>query len=404
MNKAAIKKVCGLDVHKDKIFCAIYDGNKHQEVKEYATFTKDIKEMGKYLLSQNVKELAMESTGIYWIPVWNILESMNFNLTLVNPYQIKQMPGRKSDIKDAQWIAQLLHKGMLRGSLVPNKHIRELRTYSRKYVQLQGKITSTLNSMERTLEMCNIRITSLVSNNSAKSVLDVVKKIIIKEDSVEELSQCIHKRILNSKREKVRLSLEGYIQEHHRNMLQIDYEQFELFVDQAHRIEVEMNHICKKYYKEELEILQTLPGVGKQAAMQIIAETGADMKHFENSGKLTGWAGLRPRNDESAGKMKSRAITKGNKYLRRILVQCAWAASRMKGSHYHIVFQKLIVRKPKKKALIAIARKQLAVIWNMLYCKQKYNPNMQPVYNVNKLKNRIKYYQKQLNYLQKLLA
>ncbi|MEK7226136.1 MAG: IS110 family transposase [Bacteroidota bacterium] len=396
------KRVCGLDVHKDTVFCAFYDGEKKSEVKEYATFTSSIKEMGNEIRSHGIKEIAMESTGIYWIPIWNVLEDMGFTLTLVNPYQIKQMPGRKSDVKDAQWIASLLHKGMLRGSLVPGKRIRELRTYSRKYVQLQGKITGSLNAMERTLEMSNIRITSLVSNNSGKSVLDVIRKIIKKEDSVEELACCIHKRILNSKGEKVKLSLDGYIQEHHRLLLEMDYEQYELFVKQSQRMEKEMSLICETYYKEEFEILQTLPGAGKQASMQIIAETGADMKPFENSGKLTGWAGLRPRNDESAGKMKSTAITKGNKYLRRIMVQCAWAASRTKESHYQMQFQKLIIRKPRKKALIAIARKQLSVIWNMLYYKQCYDPNKQPVHNVNKLKNRIRYHQKQAERLETL--
>lgn len=162
-----MKKSCGLDVHKGTIFCAIYDGKLQSEVKEFSTTTISINNMGEYLQSENVEEIAMESTGIYWIPVWNILEEMTFNLMLVNPYLIKQMPGRKSDIKDAQWISILLHKGMLRGSLIPCKEIRELRTYSRKYIKLQQRQVSVLQELERTLELCGIRITSLVSNISA---------------------------------------------------------------------------------------------------------------------------------------------------------------------------------------------------------------------------------------------
>lgn len=397
-----MKRVCGLDVHKDTIFCAIYNGKKQSEVKEFATFTPTIKEMGDYLKKEGVKQIAMESTGIYWIPIWNVLEDMGFSQMLVNPYFIKQMPGRKSDVKDAQWIATLLHKGLLRGSLIPGKRIRELRTYSRKYVQLKGKITGLLTEMERLLELSSIRITSLISNINSKSVLNVIQKIIRKEDSVEELACCIHGRIINSKGEKVKLALDGHIQEHHRFQLEMSYEQYELFKKQSCRLEEEMSRICDTYYKEELQLLQTMPGVKKQAAMQIIAETGADMSVFENSGKLTGWAGLRPRNDESAGKLKSKAVTKGNKYLRRIMVQCAWGGSRTKESKFQERFVKLGIRKSHKQALIAVARNQLVVIWNMLRYKQPYDPSRQPVHNINKLKSKIRYHQKQTERLEKL--
>lgn len=189
-------KTCGLDVHKDSVFCAVYDGKRCEKVQDYATFTQTLCQMGMRLKSENVKRVAMESTGIYWIPVWNILEQMGFELLLVNPYLIKQMPGRKSDVKDAQWIAILLHKGLLRGSLVPSPTIRELRSYSRKYMKLQGEITSTLQEIERTLEMCNIRITSLASNISGRSIRKVVEQLINRNGRVEELEKCIHGRIL----------------------------------------------------------------------------------------------------------------------------------------------------------------------------------------------------------------
>ena len=191
-------------MHKDTIFCATYDGKKHGSVIEYSTLTTSIRAMGAALLSEEVKEIAMESTGMYWIPVWNILEEMGFNLTLVNPYLIKQMPGRKSDVKDAQWIATLLHKGLLRSSLVPCKEIRELRTYSRRYVKLQQRKTSVLQDMERTLEVCSIRITSLVSNISGKSIMKVIHAIIEGENDPEVLAGYIHGRIVNKhNREKV---------------------------------------------------------------------------------------------------------------------------------------------------------------------------------------------------------
>jgi len=395
-------KVSGLDVHKDSIFCAIYDGKKMGKVKEYPTFTHSIREMGEHLRKEGVQKIAMESTGIYWIPVWNILENMGFILTLVNPYIIKQMPGRKSDVKDAQWIATLLHKGLLRGSLIPNKRIRELRSYSRKYVRLQSQINRVLQEMERILEMSNIRITSLVSNNNSVSVKNIIEQIIQGNSLPEELARYVHGRIVKAKGKLVQLSLDGFIQEHHRFLLELTYQQYQLYQKQLLLVESKMEEICNTYYQKEMELLESIPGIKKQAAMQIIAETGADMTAFENSGKLTGWAGLRPKNDESAGKMKSTSVTKGNKYLRRIMVQCAWAASRTKGSFYKSKFEQLCIRKSRKKALIAIARKLLTVIWHVLSEKKGYNENFLPAYNPEKIKHKIFYHQRELHKLQAL--
>lgn len=395
-------KVSGLDVHKDTIFCAIYNGKQYGDVQEYCTFSEDIRCMGMDLLKAGVKRVAIESTGIYWIPVWNILEEMGIELILVNPYLIKQMPGRKSDIKDAQWIAKLLHKGMLRGSLVPDKIIRQLRAYSRRYVKMQGMINRATQDIERTLELCNIRITSLVSNINSVSVRKVVEKIINGEDTVEELACCIHTRIINSKGELVRRSLEGHIQEHHRIALSMTYDQLKLFTEQSAKLEELMRQICEAHYNHELELLMSIPGVARQAAMQIIAETGGNMKAFENSGKLTGWTGLRPRNDESAGKYKSTATTHGNKYLRRILVQSAWAATRVKESFYKSKFEQLCIRKSRKKALIAIARKLLTVTWHVLEENKPFNPGFVPVYNPKKLEMKMKYHQREIEKLTNL--
>jgi len=395
-------KVCGLDVHKDTIFCGIYDGNKLSEVKEVLTFTEDIRNMGKMLQSEGVRRIAMESTSIYWIPVWNVLEEMDFKLILVNPYLIKQMPGRKSDVKDAQWIATLLHKDLVRASLVPDKRIRGLRSYSRRYVKLREMIVRSFQQMEHILEMCNIRITSLASRNNSVSVQKVIRSIIEGNDSAEELACFIHGRIINSKGEKVRKALDGFIPEHQRFNLELIWQQYQLYQKQLTSIEEEMKKVCEQYYAKEMELLQTIPGVQAQSAMQIIAESGGDMGAFENSGKLCGWAGLRPKNDESAGKYKSTSITKGNKYLRRILVQVAWAAISTKGSYYKMKFEQLSIRKPRKKALIAIARKLLTVIWKILKEEQSFNPGLLPVYNPEKIKAKLKYHTKELEKLQAL--
>jgi len=399
-----MKRVCGLDVHKDTVFCATFNGKKHGPVVEYTTLTSSIRAMGESLRKEGVDEIAMESTGMYWIPVWNILEDMGFPLILVNPFLIKQMPGRKSDVKDAQWIATLLHKGLLRSSLIPCPQIRELRTYSRKYVKLQQRQTSVLQDMERTLEMCSIRITSFVSNTSGKSVLRVIEKIVQGETSPDVLVEVIHGRIIHSHTtKKIKESLTGFIKEHHRFMLELSLNEYEMLVIQSNLCLSKMEELCNEHYKKELKLLLSIPGINTIAAMIVLAETGADMKAFEHSGKFSGWTGLRPRNDESAGKYKSTATTKGNRYLRAILVQIAWGAIRTKGSFFKEKFNRLAMRKSRKKALIAIARKIGVLIWNVLYYEKGYDPKRLIVYDPGTLQAKILYHQKEYDRLQKLI-
>jgi transposase len=329
---------------------------------------------------------------------------MGFPLILVNPFLIKQMPGRKSDVKDAQWIATLLHKGLLRSSLVPCKEIRELRTYSRRYVKIQQRQTSVLQDMERTLEMCSIRITSFVSNISSKSVMRVVELIVQGETNPDTLVTCIHGRIVNAHtKQKVRQSLEGHITEHHRFMLELSLQEYEMLTRQSTMCLSKMESLCNEHYTKEMKLLLTIPGISTISAMIVLAETGADMKAFENSGKFSGWTGLRPRNDESAGKYKSTATTKGNRFLRAVLVQIAWAASRTKGTYFKEKFTRLAMRKSRKKALIAIARKIGVLVWNVLEYEQPYNPQKLIILDPGKVQAKIVYHQKEWDRLQLLL-
>ncbi|MDR0231809.1 MAG: IS110 family transposase [Dysgonamonadaceae bacterium] len=397
-------KTCGLDVHKDTIFCAIYDGKSYSEVKEYETMTNSIRYMGHYLLSEGVQRVAMESTASYWVHVWNILREMGFELTLVNPFLIKQMPGRKSDVKDAQWIACLLHKGMLRGSMVPSPTIQELRTYSRKYSKLQQQKTRALQKMDRLMVMSGIRIGSCMSNLNSKSVMNIITALIAGETDPTKLAKLVYGNTANKRSGKLREALTGNIKEHIRNQLKWEKEEYDLFERQTHDCLAHMNTICETHYSEEMDVLCTIPGVSLTSAMIIIAETGADMNLFETSGKLTGWAGMRPRNDESAGKYKSTAITKGNKYLKSVLVQVAWAASRTKGSFFMETFSRLSIRKSRKKALIAVARKILVVTWHLIREKSVYNPALVPVYDPAKLSKKIRYHQKEAERIEKILG
>lgn len=396
-------KTCGLDVHKDSIFCAIYDGKAYSEIKEYETLTNRIRGMGEYLKSEGVKQVAMESTSIYWIPIWDILDEMDFELTLVNPYFIKQLPGKKSDVKDAKQIANYLHKGMLRGSMIPPAIIKELRIFTRKYRKFRERQSQVLTEMDRIMVTASIRISSCMSNLHCKSVISIIEALIGGETDSDNLVKLVYGNTKNKQSGKLKEALTGNVKAHHRMSLKWSKEQYDLYESQIVECMLCIEEICNEHFYNEIELLKTIPGIAKTAAVCIIAEIGADMSEFENSGKISGWAGLRPRNDESAGKFKSKAITKGNKYLRAILVQCAWAASRTGGCYFKEKYRRLAMKKPNKKALIAIARKMLVVIWNILKEKKEYNPTLVHVYDPVKLERSIAYHQKEIEKATKLL-
>jgi transposase len=392
-----MKAVSGLDVHKDTIFACILQKGKDPFINEYTTLTSGIEELAKDLKRMGVTLVAMESTGIYWIPIWKILEK-HFKMILVNPYYIKQVPGRKTDVKDAQWIATLLQKGLLKESFVAEGLLAELREYSRGYVRLCSQETRLEQAIEIQLIKCNIRITSLATKIGSVTVMKIVKAICDGETSPKKLESLVYVTIRKKHKEKVLQSLQGEIRTSDRLMLKQSYQQYQLIKEHQAELVDQMNQICQEHFKSEMEVLRTVPGINNLSSMQIIAEIGVNMENFPTDKHIVSWAGLRPRNDESAGKIKSKKITRGNKYLRRVLVQCAWAASRTKGSWFKSKFQQLCVRKSSKKALIAIARKQLTICYQLLQTKQKYLAPIKVLSDKQK-ERKIKYLHKQLEAL-----
>ena len=393
-----MKKVCGLDVHKDTIFLCILAENGQTFIKEFGANTPDIIEMRDLLQANQVREVAMESTGVYWIPIWRILQG-HFELKLVNPYFIKQLPGRKTDVKDSEWIATCLQKRLIKGSYIPGKNIQELRQYERRYVHLVGQVTRIEQAIDRQLHRCNIRITNFTSRIGSVSVMKVVQAIIKNETTPQELIKHVHGRITNKHKEKIKAALTGYISDSDRMLFRQNYEELELITRQQQECVKEMERICDTLYQKELELLCTVPGIQKLSAMTIIAEVGVDLKSFATAASLVGWAGLRPRNDESNKKVKSRKITKGDKYVRRILVQCAWAMTRSKKSWLSKKFNDLAKRLSKKKALIAIARKLLVIIWNILSKHESYR-DYKPIISSDQKRRRIAWLEKQILELQ----
>lgn len=368
------RTVAGLDVHKDSVFlCVINDSGKIFESK-YGVLTPDLDRMASDMQHYGVSELALESTSIYWIPIWRVLEEM-FDQKLVNPYFIKQLPGRKTDVKDAEWIATCVYKELIRGSYVPELVIQELRQYDRRIFDLNKEIAHKLVKQDACLQRCNIRISNYVSTIDSKSYKGVVQLLSEGVIDPEELIKCIHGRTINKHGRATLLSaLTGVVTAVDSDIIRMLM--IEINMLQTHKAECQekMTALCNLHYPKQLSQLQTIPGVKERTATSIIAEVGVDLKMFATAASLVSWCGLRPRNEESAGKIKGRKITHGNKYLRKTLIECAWAASRTQGSFLNkFSYTQVTVRKKNKmKVQVAIARKILVAVWHMFTKDQEY--------------------------------
>ena len=364
-----MRTVCGLDVHKDSIFVCILNEKGILFQDKIGVLTPDLERLVDVLHEHSATEVCMESTSIYWMPVWRILEPY-FSLKLVNPYFIKQLPGKKSDVKDAEWIATCLLKDLIRGSYVPEDRIQQLRQYDRRIFDLNKDIVYKLTKLDAALQRCNIRISNYVSTTDGKSYQKVVEKISEGVTDPKVLTGLIHGRILNRVgKDVIAASLTGVITQ--ADMDVIRQIRDEVTLAQKHRRECldKMEELCSRWFPDQMKNLQTVPGVSLRSATSVIAELGTDMSSFEDAAHLVSWSGLKPRNDESAGKIKSRKITHGNRFLRKTLIECAWAASKTQGCFYNTFSynQTVVRRKNKMKVQVAIARKMLTAIWFILH-------------------------------------
>ena len=360
--------VCGLDVHKDSVYLCILSSTGEIVEKVFGVLTFQLAKMRDLMLKHHVQEVGMESTSVYWISIWRVLEP-HFKLKLVNSYFIKQLPGHKSDVKDAQWIAECMLKDLVRGSFVPPERIQQLRQYDRRIYDLDDEINRKLSKLDAVMQRCNIRLSNYVSNTDSKSYKEVVARISEGITDPKVLVEEIHGRIINSHgRKTIIAALTGVITQADSDMMRQIRE--EIDVAEKHKQECmdKMQEICEQEYTDQLRNLQTIPGVKLRAATSLIAEIGTDMSIFETANHLASWSGLKPRNDESNKVIKSKRITHGNRYLRRTIVECSWAASRTKGCFfsrfsYH---QTQVRKKGKMKVQIAIARKLLICAWHIL--------------------------------------
>lgn len=296
-----VKKGCGLDVHKETVVACVMGEGIVKETKTYSTMTNDLYQMKEWLKGVGVTHVAMESTGIYWKPVFNILED-SFEVILVNARHIKNVPGRKTDVKDSEWLCQLLRSGLVKGSFIPPKDIRELRDLTRYQRKLTQSISAEKNRVQKVLEDANIKLSSVVSDTFGVSGSEIIDALVKGGLSIEEMSD-LSRGKLKKKKEEIKEALVGNFKEHHKFMIKASLAHIKFLEGIIAGIESEIDKKLESY-REEYKLLQTIPGVKEQGAASLIAEIGVDMKRFPTEGHLSSWAGVSPGNNESAGKKK----------------------------------------------------------------------------------------------------
>ena len=366
-------RCAGLDVHKKTVVACIRcigpDGAVTSQVRTFGTMTADLLDLADWLDARGIRHVAMESTGVYWKPIFNILEG-HFAVILVNAGRLKQVPGRKTDVKDAEWIAQLLQHGLLSPSFIPEPEVRQLRDLTRQRTELVRDRAAVANRVQKVLEDANIKLGSVASDILGASGCAMIRALIDGQDDPERLAD-LAKRSLRGKIPELRRALAGRVTEHHRFVLRVLMDQIDALEGLIARLDERIDEAIEPF-DEAAGRLRGIPGVGERAAEVILGEIGPDVETFPTAGHLSSWAGLCPGNDESAGKRRSGRTTKGSQWLRSLLVQVAWSASHTKETIFSACYQRWVKRLGKKKALVAVAHKILVVIWHLLKKRTEY--------------------------------
>jgi len=358
----------GMDVHEKKVdVCIIHgplDKPPKYEIRTFSTMTPDLKDLMAWLKKYGVTTIGMESTGIYWKPIFNIMES-DFTIVLANPQRLKAIPRKKTDIMDCKRIANLLRYGLLPNSFIPSKEIRELRDLNRTRRKLVGMMTSEKNRLIKVLESGNIKLSSVVSKIYGVSSLALIRSLLEKDKlSREEISQ-LAKGKLKKKVDLLEKALDGMLTDHHRFLLRMHLENIDYLSKQIEKIDEEIERKMIPFQKESI-LIQMIPGISEVSASAILAEIGTDMSQFPDEAHLSSWAGVCPGNNESAGKKKSGKTQKGNSFLKGALTEAAWAASKTKDTFYSAFYHNIVRRRGKKRALVALEHRMLIDIYYVL--------------------------------------
>jgi transposase len=364
-------RCAGLDVHKDSVVTRIrcVSAPLHDEVRSFATTTSALLELSDWLSSHGVTHVAMEATGVYWKPVWHLLEG-HFELVLANAQHIRNVPGRKTDVNDATWIADLLAHGLIRSSFVPPVPIQELRDLTRTRKQLVREISQHSSRIQKILEDANLKLGSVLSDVLGKSGRAILNALIAGQTDPEKLADLAQGHARKKRAELVE-ALHGRIRDHHRKLLKVHLDLVAALEQALADIDVTVGKTLAPI-QHSARLLTTLPGVSDLTAQVIVAEIGVDMARFPTAAHLISWTGLCPRSDESAGKRRSTRVRKGAPWLKTALVTAAWAAVRVKDSYLQAQFHRLRSRRGAKKAILAVAASMLTAAYHMLKNEVEY--------------------------------
>ena len=373
MKDVIYRRCCGLDVHKDTIAACVRwteeTGESHKENRVFGTTTQELEKLAGWMEQHQVRQVAMESTGVYWRPVWNVLER-RFEIRLANAQHIRNLPGKKTDRKDGEWIAKLLQYDLVPASFVPPTPIRQLRDLTRTRVRLVEERVAVTNRIQRILEDANIKLASVATDILGSSGRRMLEAMIEGQTDVEQLAD-LAKTTLRRKIPQLRLALDGSLNQHHRFWLRQMMDHLEFLEGKIFVIEQEIDRRSRPY-EDAIALWITIPGIRRLLAITLVAEIGVDVDQFPTASHLASWAGICPGNNESGGKRKSGKTRKGNAWLRRALCEAAWGASHTKNTYLVAQFRRLAARRGVKRATMAVAHTILVIAYHMLKNRCQY--------------------------------
>lgn len=401
------KACCGIDVHKNKLVACLKIKGKKDVINEYSGQTEDIKNMADWLVENNCEKIAMESTASYWKPLVNIFEMKNLNYTIINAREYKNLPGKKTDVLDSEWIADLLQHGLLKDSYIPSREQRELREATRYRKSITQERSRALNRLQKMLEGANIKITTVLRDVLGKSSRNLIEYVLENEDEItEETATKLITGHVSAKLQNIVSAINGIITPFQKLMIKEVIKHIDELTERISDMDKIIDEYMKEYEKNKKK-LDKIPGIGKRASEIILAEIGQDMSRFPTAGHICSWAGICPGNNESAGKRRSGKTRKGNKILKSILVECAQSAVRNKNSFFHAQYQRISTRRGKKRAIVSVAHSMLIAIYYMIKEDKEYNDLGADFYNkFNKEKKANSYIKKikELGYDVQLIA
>jgi len=385
-----------LDVHKKTVEATVrlLQGQQVQaETRRWGTMTGQIQALAEWLETQGVTHVGMESTGVFWKPIYNILET-RFTVVLTNPGHMKQVPGRKSDVRDSQWGAYLLQYGLLRGSFIPARWQRELRDFTRYRAQLEAERTRVANRLHKHLEDANIKLGSVATDILGMSGRAMIKALMEGEQDAAQLADMAQGK-LRTKLPELQLALEGKVTPHHRLMLRLLWKELEAVEELMAEVDRQVQEVTRPY-TPQIEQMDPVPGVDRRVAEVVLAEVGPNVDPFPSDQHLSSWAGMCPGNEESAGKRRTGRTTKGNRWLRAALVQAAWAASHTKRSYLGAQYRRLAGRRGKKRALVAVGHSILVILYHLLKDDRPYSDLGRDFFDRMNHDRLIRYYSRRL--------